>query len=134
MASLVSFEQFTFEGQQNTKTLGFNSDASFPLALKALSEDQVTLAASIEAIKELSASGKLFELVKEHGGAVLFRGLPLNTPQDYSDLAHAFGFRAHEEVGRPPMRTVLAKNIKTANEGYVSGEVLKQDLVYSLFP
>lgn len=28
--------------------------------------------------------------------------------------------RRISEVGRPPLRTVLAPNIKTANEGYVS--------------
>lgn len=48
---------------------------------------------------------------------MLFRGLPIQTPDDYSEIAHAFGFSAHEEVGRPPIRTVVAKNVKTANEG-----------------
>lgn len=113
----VSFEEFTFEGQQSTKNLGFEWDAPFPLAVKAVTTDNATLNDYVEAVKKLSSSGKLSELVKRHGGAVLFRGIPIGTPQDYSDVAHAFGFRAHEEVGRPPMRTVLAKNIKTANEG-----------------
>lgn len=36
---------------------------------------------------------------------------------DYSQIAHAFGFKAHEEVGRPPLRIVLAPNIKAVNEG-----------------
>lgn len=117
MTTPVSFEEFAFEGQQNTKTLGFGWDASFPLALKAVTPRTATLQEYIEAIKRLAVSGKLPELVKQHGGAVLIRGIPINSPQDYSDVAHAFGFRAHEEVGRPPMRTVLAKNVKTANEG-----------------
>lgn len=118
MATPVSFEEFTFEGQQRTKALGFDWDAPFPLALKAVTPKTATLQDYIEAIRELSASGKLHKLVNQHGGAVLIRGLPIKNPQDYSDVAHAFGFRAHEEVGRPPMRTVLAKNVKTANEGY----------------
>lgn len=113
----ITFEDFTFEGQQSTKTLGFDWDAPFPLALKANAEGSATLQDYVTALKQLSESGKIFELVRKHGGAVLIRGLPIKTPQDYSELAHAFGFRAHEEVGRPPMRTVLAKNIKTANEG-----------------
>lgn len=32
-------------------------------------------------------------------------------------MAHAFGFKVHEEVGRPPNSTVLAKNVETVNEG-----------------
>ncbi|CAH0053819.1 unnamed protein product [Clonostachys solani] len=117
MASQISFDEFTFEGQQSTKNLGFDWDAPFPLALQAVSPSSATLQDHIEALKELTKSGKIFDLVKKHGGAVLIRGLPIDNAQDYSDAAHAFGFRAHEEVGRPPARTVLAKNVKTANEG-----------------
>ncbi|KAJ9133366.1 Clavaminate synthase-like protein [Pleurostoma richardsiae] len=117
MAQSVSFTEFTFDGQQSTRALGFGWDAPFPLALKAVSAQSATLGDYTSALKELSISGKLSQLVKRHGGAVLIRGIPITTPQDYSDAAHAFGFRAHEEVGRPPMRTVLAKNVKTANEG-----------------
>ena len=117
MPTPVRFEDFAFEGQQSTKALGFEWDAPFPLALKAVSTKNAGLSDYIEAIKQLSSSGKLPKLVRKHGGAVLIRGIPINNPQDYSDVAHAFGFRAHEEVGRPPMRTVLAKNVKTANEG-----------------
>lgn len=117
MAPNITFEEFAFAGQKNTENLGFGWNASFPLALKTMAPPQASLDDFSKAIKELSASGKIFELLKQHGGAVLIRGLPINSPQDYSELAHAFGFRAHEEVGRPPMRTVLAKNIKTANEG-----------------
>ena len=119
MSSPISFQEFSFAGQQSTKTLGFEWDASFPLALQAVSSaEETTLKASIDALKELAQSGEVQQLSKQHGGAILFRGLPIKTPQDYSEVAHAFGFRPHEEVGRPPMRTVLAKNVKTANEGY----------------
>ncbi|KAF4123121.1 Taurine catabolism dioxygenase TauD, TfdA family [Geosmithia morbida] len=119
MTLKVSLREFTFQGQQRTKSLGFHSDAPFPLALRAeTTQDQVaSLQDYVDALRELSSSGKLTELVREHGGAVLIRGLPIENAQDYSELAHAFGFQAHEEVGRPPKRTVLAKNIKTANEG-----------------
>ncbi|KAF7557798.1 hypothetical protein G7Z17_g406 [Cylindrodendrum hubeiense] len=117
MASHVTFEEFAFVGQQSTEQLGFGWSAPFPLALKTVASPQASLGDFVDTIKEFSTSGKLFELVKRHGGAVLIRGLPIKSPQDYSEIAHAFGFRAHEEVGRPPMRTVLAKNVKTANEG-----------------
>lgn len=122
MASKISFEEFHFHGQQRTRDLGHNWDADFPLALRAVSPTNrvLTVADSVQALEDLSRSGKIKELVRKHGGAVLIRGLPITSPQAYSDVAHAFGFRAHEEVGRPPLRTILAKNVKTANEGFVA--------------
>jgi hypothetical protein len=119
MAPVITFEPFAFDGQKSTKSLGFDWEASFPLALETKASSPAALSDYVAALKELTTSGDLFRLVRQHGGAVLIRGLPIHTPQDYSDLAHAFGFAGHEEVGRPPMRTVLAKNVKTANEGYV---------------
>jgi len=106
------FEPLSFEGQKSDV-----SEAPFPLALRVKDSHEPTLPSSIAALKSISQSGELFSLIQKHGGAVLFRGIPIKTPQDYSDVAHAFGFSAHEEVGRPPNRTVLAKNVKTANEG-----------------
>ncbi|KAI1399827.1 Clavaminate synthase-like protein [Hypoxylon fuscum] len=102
---------------QDTAGFGLDISATFPLALKLADDWNPTLEESIQEIRDLSNSGELFEQVKKHGGAVLIRGLPIRTPQDYSDIAHAFGLPAHKEVGRPPLRTVLAKNVKTANEG-----------------
>lgn len=118
MASQISFKEFRFDGQQSTTALGLDSDAAFPLGLQAEAGSGSTLSDHVDALRELSASGKLRDLVNRHGGAVLIRGLPIESAQDYSELAHALGFQAHEEVGRPPKRTVLAKNIKTANEGW----------------
>ncbi|KAF7562743.1 hypothetical protein G7046_g1398 [Stylonectria norvegica] len=109
------FQPFSIPGQQDTTTFGLSWNAPFPLALKA--NGSPSLAQSIEALEKLAQSGELTRLVKQHGGAILFRGLPITTPDDYSKIAHAFGFRPHVEVGRPPLRTVLAPNVKTANEG-----------------
>ncbi|KAF2017506.1 Clavaminate synthase-like protein [Aaosphaeria arxii CBS 175.79] len=117
VAALPHFEEFTFEGQQPTASFGFPENHAFPLALKTQEGFKPSLEEAISAIAELRRSGQLFEIVRKHGGAVLFRGFPINTPDDYSKVAHAFGFAAHEEVGRPPIRTVLAPNVKTANEG-----------------
>ncbi|KAI1645956.1 Clavaminate synthase-like protein [Daldinia loculata] len=117
MSEYDRFEVFTFSGQQETSSFGLNTDTLFPLALKPAKEWYTTLEESILTVKRLSESGDLFDKLREHGGAILIRGLPIKTPQEYSDVAHAFGFLPHEEVGRPPLRTVLAKNIKTANEG-----------------
>ncbi|OHW98015.1 taurine catabolism dioxygenase [Colletotrichum incanum] len=109
------FEPFEVPGQQDTATFGLPWSSPFPLGLKA--ENALSLSETIEAIKHLSQSGDLVRLVKHHGGAILIRGLPIETPDDYSKVAHAFGFSPHIEVGRPPLRTVLAPNVKTANEG-----------------
>ncbi|KXH47397.1 hypothetical protein CSIM01_05334 [Colletotrichum simmondsii] len=109
------FEAFEVPGQQDTADFGLGWSASFPLGLKA--SKTLGLSESIDAIKNLAQSGNLSGLIKEHGGAILIRGLPIQTPHDYSKLAHAFGFRPHVEVGRPPLRTILAPNVKTANEG-----------------
>ena len=112
-----NFEEFNFEGQQRTSQFGFKDDQGFPLALRVNSHTELTVEEAVAAIERLRSSGQFFSLVQRHGGAVVFRGLPIKTPDDYSKIAHAFGFRAHEEVGRPPLRTVLAPNVKTANEG-----------------
>lgn len=115
-----NFQEFTFVGQQRTSDFGYPPSQSrpFPLALKPVADwHPQTVEEAVKAITALRKSGDLFRLVTEHGGAVLFRGLPIKTPDEYSRVAHAFGFRPHEEVGRPPLRTVLAPNVKTANEG-----------------
>lgn len=115
--TLPHLEEFRFEGQRNTSTLGYQDDYNFPLALKVDPNWKPTVAQAADHIRALSTSGALFEAVQQHGGALLVRGLPIQSADDYSLIAHAFGFGAHEEVGRPPVRTVLAKNVKTANEG-----------------
>ncbi|KAF5677465.1 taurine catabolism dioxygenase [Fusarium circinatum] len=117
MAPVITFEPFSFDGQKSTSSLGIDSEAPFPLALKAKASSPAAISDYVVALKQLTTTGELYRQLVQNGGAVLLRGLPISTPQDYSDLAHAFGFDAHEEVGRPPMRTVLAKNVKTANEG-----------------
>ncbi|KAF2711404.1 Clavaminate synthase-like protein [Pleomassaria siparia CBS 279.74] len=114
---ITNFEAFTFAGQEHTATFGYQEDHAFPLALKIHSDGKPSLEEAIASVKSASESGEIFNLVEQHGGAVLLRGLPIKTPDDYSRVAHAFGFEAHEEVGRPPIRTILAKNVKTANEG-----------------
>jgi len=111
-----NFQAFTFEGQKSTKDLGFESDLPFPYAIKA-ANSSATLDEYVQFLRTWTEKENLLEAVRDHGGALLIRGLPIKTADDYSNIAHAFGFKAHEEVGRPPNRTVLAKNVKTANEG-----------------
>ncbi|KAF0330735.1 Clavaminate synthase-like protein [Colletotrichum asianum] len=112
---LPLFEAFKVPGQQDTVKFGLPWSSSSPLGLRPTKT--LTLTESIEAVQRFTQSGDLIKLIGQHGGAVLIRGLPIKTPDDYSKVAHAFGFRPHVEVGRPPLRTVLAPNVKTANEG-----------------
>ncbi|KAF2034203.1 Clavaminate synthase-like protein [Setomelanomma holmii] len=86
-------------------------------ALQAKAGWKPNVSEAVAQIESLSTSGTLFNLVQKHGGALLIRGLPISDAESYSQIAHAFRFLAHEEVGRPPVRTILAKNVKTANEG-----------------
>lgn len=111
------FIEFLFQGQKPTAFFPPSPNVEFPLALRPADNWQPTLRESIAAIQEATRTGELKRLVHRHGGALLLRGLPIQTADDYSEIAHAFGFVAHEEVGRPPVRTVVARNIKTANEG-----------------
>ncbi|KAF4972484.1 hypothetical protein FSARC_956 [Fusarium sarcochroum] len=111
----IPFEVFNFTGQQDTANFGLDWSARFPLAL--ITKEANDVPKSVDLIRKLTESGDLYRLIKKHGGAILFRGFPLKTPDDYSKVAHAFDFRPHVEVGRPPLRTVLAPNVKTANEG-----------------
>jgi alpha-ketoglutarate-dependent taurine dioxygenase len=70
----------------------------------------------IEEIRQLSASGELHRLLSKHG-AIYFRNLRLQTPDEFSNFAHAFGWTAHEDIGNPVRRTIHAKNVASANEG-----------------
>ncbi|OLN97938.1 Clavaminate synthase-like protein 3 [Colletotrichum chlorophyti] len=108
-------EPFDEPGQQDTASFRLAWSAAFPLALKITKSRG--LAESIEIVAQLARSGEWKRLAKQYGGAILIRGLPIETPDNYSRVAHASGFRPHIEVGRPSLRTVLAPNVKTANEG-----------------
>ncbi len=114
------FEEFSLPGQKTTTSLSsaFPTSSSFPLAIRVRKSSQpVSLESAVSTLREISKTAALTKLSDAHGGAILIRGLPITSPDTYSQIAHAFGFSAHEEVGRPPQRTVLAENIKTANEG-----------------
>lgn len=67
-------------------------------------------------IQELSRRGTIRDFLDAHG-AIYFQHLNLNTPEEFSQFTHAFGFIPHEDIGNPVRRTILAKNVATANEG-----------------
>ncbi|KAL4938457.1 hypothetical protein BDV06DRAFT_231878 [Aspergillus oleicola] len=114
MADAV-FEPFEFDGQRDTEDFGLPLSAPFPLALKAT--NITTVPEAVSAIRSFTNSNALRSLTRKHGGAILIRGPPIATPHDYSEIAHAFGLKPHIKIGRPPLRTILAPNVKTANEG-----------------
>jgi alpha-ketoglutarate-dependent taurine dioxygenase len=46
----------------------------------------------------------------------LFRGLPIQSAEDFSKFAHAFGYSPHEIIGIVVDRPLLAPNVAPANE------------------
>jgi hypothetical protein len=90
-------------------------NTKFPLSLSPSTTD-APLAALIEEIKELSSKGEIRRLLNIHG-AIYFQNLGLTSADEFSRFAHAFGYVPHEDIGNPVRRTILAKNVATANEG-----------------
>ncbi|KAJ9132116.1 Clavaminate synthase-like protein [Pleurostoma richardsiae] len=87
----------------------------FPLSLsstdRAVSTDDL-----VSSIGDLANAGQIAALLRKHG-AIYFQNLGLEDAQEFSRFAHAFHWLPHEDIGNPVRRTVLAKNVATANEG-----------------
>ncbi|KAK1755437.1 Clavaminate synthase-like protein [Echria macrotheca] len=97
----------------------YPDNTTFPLCLSPHPSSS-SLDEIIAEIRTLSASGKIAALLNRHGGAIYFSGLNLRDADEFSRFAHAFvgnGWKAHEEIGNPVRRTVVAPNVATANEG-----------------
>ncbi|KAK7030430.1 hypothetical protein VNI00_014174 [Paramarasmius palmivorus] len=58
----------------------------------------------------------LEKLLDEHG-AIILRGLPVTSADDFSRLLHSFGWSPHVDVGNMAKRKLLAPNVARANEG-----------------
>ncbi|KAK5661146.1 hypothetical protein OQA88_11037 [Cercophora sp. LCS_1] len=93
----------------------YPENTAFPLSLRPTRAD-ASLDEIVAEVRDLSASGRIKSLLNRHG-AVYFQGLGLRNPHEFSKFAHAFGWKAHEDIGNPVRRTILAKNVATANEG-----------------
>ncbi|GAA5872282.1 hypothetical protein JCM8547_004800 [Rhodosporidiobolus lusitaniae] len=78
-----------------------------------------SLSTAVQLVSSWADSGELKKQLTAHGGALVLRGLPLPDADAFSKVAFAtkVGTQPHEEVGRPPKRTVLAPAVSTANEG-----------------
>ncbi|KAK0643287.1 hypothetical protein B0T16DRAFT_391837 [Cercophora newfieldiana] len=92
----------------------YPAGTSFPLSLRPSNDS--SFAEITTEIRDLAASGQIRTLLDKHG-AIYFQGLGLKDAHEFSKFAHAFGWKAHEDIGNPVRRTVLAKNVATANEG-----------------
>ncbi|GAA5966880.1 hypothetical protein JCM21900_001953 [Sporobolomyces salmonicolor] len=121
MVQPASFVDFDFPGQRTLSSapwIGTDSESRlFPLALRTTSQIK-TLEEFVASIERLADEDAIVPLLNLHGGAILFRGTHATTPSDFSRIAHAFKIGTpHEELANPVIRTVLAKNVATANEG-----------------
>ncbi|KGO75197.1 Taurine catabolism dioxygenase TauD/TfdA [Penicillium italicum] len=125
--SVVTFESFDLP-TSNQRILGppHPKNTVIPLALRPGKTDaKATLDAVIETIKSLQAKdGTLTKKLARHG-TLLFRGLPIHNAEDFSNFAHAFGYKPHEIIGIVVDRPLLAPNVAPANEAP------KEVLIYS---
>ena len=107
---------------------------AFPLGLKVHDNAHVSgIDEAVKYIEELAERGVFRELLQkrkhelaqlltiaidsEIDGVILFRGLPISTPDDFSKFTKAFKLpQPHQEVGLSGKRTTVGDNVKTANE------------------
>ena len=93
----------------------YPQDTAFPISLRPTQPGPTVAELRVE-IRTLSALGRIRDLLDRHG-AIYFQGLGLKDANEFSQFAHAFGWKPHEDIGNPVRRTVLAPNVATANEG-----------------
>jgi hypothetical protein len=93
----------------------YPENTTFPLALSP-SNPSASLEDKLATIRDLVSTGQLSKILSRHG-AIYFKDLGLSDAHEFSKFAHAFGWLPHEDIGNPVRRTILAKNVATANEG-----------------
>lgn len=115
-------------------------EVTFPLVLKPVrSAADLTAAQVVEAVKSLAPTAsagykpsKLQQLMDTHGGAVHFKGLPIQDADEFSKFMHALAGTLpsnagaegrnnllvhHVDKGLMVIRHAMAPNVATANEG-----------------
>jgi hypothetical protein len=102
---------------------------NFPLILRP-SKDFPTLEDVLQGAHDLAVSpsathrddSHLRKLLDYNGGAVLFRGMPLRSAEDFSQYVEAlsgkgqYAWTPHEVIGMHVLRKPQAKNVYTVNE------------------
>lgn len=114
----VSFESFQLPAS-NQRILGapHPSNTVTPLALRLTDQtSSSSLETVVNTIKSLQEQDGTFNRILARHGTLLFRGLPIRSAEDFSKLAHAFGYKPHEIIGIVVDRPLLAPNVAPANE------------------
>lgn len=100
----------------------------FPLVLQPRepAKDKAELLHGISSIAaqptETNEQSKLRQLLDKNGGVVHLKGLPLKTPEDFSDFLVALvgkgdhAWKPHTDVGMEVLRRPRAKHVLTTNE------------------
>jgi hypothetical protein len=93
-------------------------EKSIPLALKPSQHrvENLRLEDIILAVKSLQSQNQLLTKQLALHGAILFRGLPIRSADDFSRFTFAFGFKPHEIIRIVVDRPILAPNIAPASE------------------
>lgn len=93
----------------------YQPETEFPVALSP-TFSPAEISDLVAAIKRLSYPSTIRDLLTKHG-AILFKDVNIQNASEFSEFATAFGWSAHEDIGNPVRRTLLAPNVATANEG-----------------
>lgn len=116
--NLSGFESFSLPpGNQRVLSVPHPQDTVVPLALRPLPGSPPSLDTAISDVKSLQEAhaGYLTKKLATHG-VLLFRGLPIQSADDFSRFVHAFGYSPHEVIGIVVDRPLLAPNVAPANE------------------
>ncbi|VUC32906.1 unnamed protein product [Clonostachys rosea] len=112
----ITFEPFDVPGGRTY----YGNVLPFGLQVKNSTNGAPPVADSVAALREYSASGKIQELLDQHG-AVLIRGFGHPSAETFAELVgaaeQARGYHPHEQIGLAGKRNEVAKNVWTANEG-----------------
>lgn len=95
------------------ETIGPPTSADFPLVVLAT---DAARSAGIEACAREAYAMLHGESLLNRHGAVLLRGLPLATPDDFATFCNALGWTSNKLGGGGTVRTVLAGTVRTASD------------------
>ncbi|KIY67335.1 Clavaminate synthase-like protein [Cylindrobasidium torrendii FP15055 ss-10] len=110
LISLAGLREIRVNGQQTLP-----SGHIFPFAATGLST-AVGFSQYLELSSGWAKTGALQRTLDKHG-AILLRGLPVTSPEEFSQLLHTFGWTPHLDVGNPVKRKGVAPAVAKANEG-----------------
>ncbi|KAI9167970.1 Clavaminate synthase-like protein [Paramyrothecium foliicola] len=82
----------------------YENPRAFPLSLGPVGN--APLPKLIADVQRLSKDGTIRKHLNEHGG-IYFQGLGLQSAEEFSQFAHAFGWTPHEDIGNPGVKYQL---------------------------